>query len=292
MGRQISPRYTIQVSAPPQVESINLRYRYPEYLGREDKEVPFGGDITAVEGTEVTLTVRPDKALETAHLVLASGEKIALDIDTTGEGWATTLTLAESDSYHIALHDLEGVANAYPSEYRIEAHPDTAPEIRVRQPRGDREVLSLEEVPFAFDVVDDHGIFDYGIEYVIAGRDPVRVAMSEGQDALREVVGAHELALEELAVQPGDLITWAVWANDAKPGRADYEILSDPFFLEVRPYTRRFRSPGKRWERDCHCAAWPPRENRRGHANGRSGSPDSPRGGDLHESGGGRPRAA
>lgn len=241
VGKQTSPRYEVTVQTPPALESITLTYNYPDYLGEPDRVVPFGGDITGVEGTQVTLVARSNKPVATAALVYATGKGLSLDPSDDGRTWSTTLTLTESGRYHVALEDDGGARNTYPDEYQIEVQNDAAPEIQVRLPRGDSEVLALEEVDFAFSVHDDFGVADYGIEYTIAGQDPVRVPLHEDGRALREIVGEHLLALEETGVAVGDLITWAIWADDRKPGRLPYEIMSDPYFLEVRPYTRRFR---------------------------------------------------
>ncbi len=241
VGKQTSPRYEVTVQTPPALESIQLTYDYPDYLGEPDRVVPFGGDITGVEGTKVTIAARSNKPVASAALVYATGKGLALEASEDELLWSTTLILSESGQYHVVLQDEAGVENSYPDEYRIEVQADGPPEIQVRLPRGDSEVLALEEVDFAFSVKDDFGVSDYGIEYTIAGREAVRVPLHADGPSMREIVGEHLLALEETGVAVGDLITWAVWADDRKPGRLPYEIMSDPYFLEVRPYTRRFR---------------------------------------------------
>lgn len=241
VGTQASPRFNVTVNEPPAVESIQLRYTYPAYLEKEPRVVPFTGDITGVEGTTVAFEARSNKSVSDARLVFGSGEEVVLEGADQGIVWRTELVLDDSDTYHVALRDGTGMDNAYPEEFSIDVQRDRPPEIQVRQPRGDSEVLALEEVDFAFSVEDDFGVADYGIEYTIAGHDPVRIALNEDRGALREIVGNHLLELEELGVAPGDLITWAVWADDRKPDRLPYERLSDPYFLEVRPYNRRYR---------------------------------------------------
>lgn len=240
VGEVVSDWYTIHVSRPPGVNSIQLQYDYPEYLGMAPKVVPFGGDIAAVEGTRVTVRAEANKPLQSATLVLDSGEELPLA--PLGSGlWEAAFVPAVSGSYHLALLDEDGEGNPIPEEFTIEVQPDKPPAIRVRFPRGDSEVLALEEVPVAFEVEDDFGIVGYGIEYAVAGREPVRLALNSGEALSQELAGAHLLALEEMGVTGGDLITWSVWAADNKPDRETFEISGDPFFLEVRPYVRRYR---------------------------------------------------
>jgi hypothetical protein len=240
VGGVESARFELRVHRPPAVESIHARYTYPAYLGIEPASVPYSGELDGVEGTRVTLRVEANKPVESVRLLREAGEELALS--RAGENhWETTFELTVSDTYHLTLRDVEGNENPDPEHYTIRVTPDNPPELRVKYPRGDAKVLALEEVPFAFEVEDDFGIDGYGIEYTLAGKEPVRLALNTPGQTIQEAVGEHLLALEELGLAEGDLITWSVWATDKKPGRADYETSGDPYFLEVRPYTLRYR---------------------------------------------------
>ncbi len=240
VGGVASERFEIRVHRPPAVESIHARYDYPAYLGIEPASVPYSGELDGVEGTRVTLRVEANKPVESVRLLREAGEELALN--PAGENnWETSFELTVSDTYHLVLRDAEGNENADPERYAIRVTPDNPPELRVKYPRGDAKVLALEEVPFAFEVEDDYGIDGYGIEYTLAGKEPVRLALNTPGQTLQEAVGEHLLALEELGLAEGDLITWSVWATDKKPGRAIFETSGDPYFLEVRPYTLRYR---------------------------------------------------
>ncbi|PCJ62675.1 MAG: hypothetical protein COA73_06225 [Candidatus Hydrogenedentota bacterium] len=52
--------------------------------------------------------------------------------------------------------------------------------------------------------------------------------------------GHHDFPLEDLGLEVGDFITWTIWARDNKPDRDEYEVLGDPYFLEIRPFKKRF----------------------------------------------------
>ena len=74
-------------------------------------------------------------------------------------------------------------------------------------------MTSLDEIPFEFDVSDDFGLQSHGIQYEVAGQDPVRVALS-GADPLGSTsAGRHTLQLETLELTPGDLVTCTVPPN-------------------------------------------------------------------------------
>jgi len=132
-----------------------------------------------------------NKKLTEASLVLASGGRIALS-EATSAVWTGRLTVTEDDEYHIEATDLDGRTNEYPAIYDITALPDEPPDVRISFPRGDDEVLAIEEIPFAFEVSDDFGLESYGLQYEVAGREPVRLACERH---LSDLEHGHERGL-------------------------------------------------------------------------------------------------
>lgn len=240
VGSYRSDVYTLSVWTPPEVVSIGLLYRYPDYLEMEDRDVPYGGDITAPEGTEVVVSVTVNKALEKASLVLDDGEEMALE-NSDDAVWEGTLSITENGTYEVALRDADGEENEYARAYKITAKVDQPPRIQVRFPRGDDEATAIEEVAFGFSIKDDYMLTDYGLQYEVAGRDPVRMSLKMETARIESAEGEYPMALEGLGLAAGDFITWTVWAEDGKPGRSEVETLGDPYFLEIRPFERLYR---------------------------------------------------
>ena len=241
VGSYRSDVYTFSVWTPPEVVSIGLLYRYPDYLEMEDREVPYGGDITAPEGTEVVVSVTVNKVLEKAALVLDGGEEMALK-KSDDAVWEGVLSITENGTYEVGLRDVEGEKNEYARAYKITAKVDQPPRIQVRFPRGDDEATAIEEVAFGFSIKDDYRLVDYGLQYEVAGRDPVRISLKTETTRIESAEGEYPMALEDLDLAAGDFITWTVWAEDGKPGRSEVENLGDPYFLEIRPFERLYRN--------------------------------------------------
>ena len=240
VGSRRSPSYRISVWMPPEVEAIDVRYRYPAYLGLAPREIVDGGHITALKGTEVELEVTVNKELAEAELALESGGLVAL-AQSAPQVWTGKLVIERDDMYRIVLRDADGNANELPMRYRIAASEDEPPELQVHFPRGDTEATALEEIGFSFVVKDDYGLGSYGLEYEVAGRETVRLALGSGDtEGTTEREGEYLLALEELDLRAGDLVTWTLWAEDYKPGRSAYETLGDPYFIEIRPFYREY----------------------------------------------------
>jgi len=239
LGRYRSDMYKITARIPPRMEAINLTYHYPEYLGLDDQEVPNSGDITAVEGSEVDIEVEVNKKLQSAALVLASGSRIELE-ERMDALWAGRIEVAADDKYHVDLTDLDGEGSEFELVYDITALPDQPPSIKIQFPRGDDEVTALAEVPFDFEVDDEFGIDSYGIQFEVVGREPIRFAMDTPETRQTAAEGRHLMMIENMGLEPGDFITWTVWAKDRKRDRSPYEELGDPYFLEIRPFRRSY----------------------------------------------------
>jgi hypothetical protein len=243
VGNLQSETFTITTWSPPKTEAINLTYTYPDYLNRPEEHAPNSGPITAIVGTRVAIDVDVNKKLKEAALVFDDGTRMPLT-EASGARWTGELVVATNGRYQVDVIDLDGRSAEYQPHYEIKALPDDPPKVRISFPRGDDEATSLEEIPFAVEVSDDFGIESWGIQYEVAGREPVRVPLSgtspvEGAPLLKES-SEHLLTLEDLELSPGDLVTWTVWARDFRPDRDEYAELGDPFFLEIRPYRRTF----------------------------------------------------
>lgn len=231
-----SDTYQITVWTPPEVETINLTYDYPEYTQMASREEPNSGNITALEGTIVEMDVVVNKPLSRAELEFDTGEIVPLTASGDATLWETTLTIDRSDKYRVLLYDLEGESSEYNPEYFVAMLRDRAPEIDIDFPRGDNEVTLLEELSFDFSVTDDFGFNEFGIQYEVAGKDPVRIPLSTNDELVRASEGHHEIELDDLDLEVGDFITWTVWAKDTHPSRGEYEDMGDPFFFEIRPF--------------------------------------------------------
>ncbi len=242
VGEEASPSYRLTPTLMPELIALDLVYHEPAYLGRPPRTVPHGGDITALEGTEVEVQATVNKALASAAIVLDSGRRIAMSrVDE--RGWQGRLTLTQDDAYHLELLDRDRNAAPYLETYKITVRKDQAPLVKVRFPYRDLEVSPLDEVSFEFQVDDDFGLAAYGIRYQVADRKPVDVTLSKPlPQGKTTIVDSHRLMLETLDLAPGDLLTWSIWGRDRKPNRDQLEQMGDPYFLEVRPFKRLFRA--------------------------------------------------
>ncbi|MHB9006123.1 MAG: coiled-coil domain-containing protein, partial [Limisphaerales bacterium] len=236
--------FQVTVFEVPRLERADATVTFPEYTGAPPRQVPDTRRISAVEGSTLAMTFQLNKAVTSARLVARGGDgtTIPLEVETNRPlANLRSFPLTTSQTYDLRLVDADGRTNKVPAPFVFEAQKNRLPELRVAQPRGDTRPSPLEEVPFEGTVMDDFGVPAYGFAYTVAGRETTLVELG------REVTGKekrpfqHLLRLEELGLQPDDLVSWFLWADDIGPDGQIRRTTGDLFFAEVRAFDEIYR---------------------------------------------------
>ena len=236
-GPLTSPTYEVGVAHAPRVKRIDVEYTYPAGLGLPPRIETDGGDIYAPPGTDVRVRVFTDRPAATGEMTLGDGKRLALTTDAPTE-LSTSLKVLDDNSYRVSLVDREGVGNGGETEYFIRTLDDRPRDVRILKPASDRSVTRLEEVDVEAQAEDDYGVDRLELVYTVRGTEKVVPLPIARRSAL--VNGRHTLFLEDLDVQPGDVVSYYVRARDLPRGTRPNEARSDMFFLEVKPYEQEF----------------------------------------------------
>ncbi len=239
-GASHSADYTVTALTAPRVTQIELHYEYPSFTRLAPRDEVGGGDIFAPEGTRVRVRVHADKPVRSGALAMGSGTTAALS--QAGEkALETTIQLAKNDSYRIALSDADDLRSSGETEYFIRLMDDRPPAVHIVRPEGDQQVTPLEEVSIEAQAEDDHGIARLELVYAVAGGASKVVALGGNATSDPKIrAGTHVVAVEDLNVQPGDVISYYARARDVSRGKRSTETRSDMYFLEVRPFSEEF----------------------------------------------------
>ena len=233
-----SPAFRIAVADLPSVKRIDLEYRYPEYTRLSPHRVEDGGDIAAVRATRVRVDVTPTIATTTGRLVLDGKDTIPLTAADSGrlEG---VITVSRSGFYKVELADAAGRYVPASLDYAIDMLDDGAPSVSITKPGRDAKVSSLEEVFIEARAEDDFGVQRLELVYSVNGGESKTVGLHRGR-GLKEVSAGHTLYLEEMTLEPGDVISYFARATDADRAGGK-TATTDIYFLEVRPFNREYR---------------------------------------------------
>ena len=242
----LSPTFRIEVEDVPYVGRIGLRYRYPEHTGLSPREVEDGGDIAAVAGTVVELTVIPTVPAAAGVVRMEPGPiEISLEVpeapgdSPTGAGaevLTATLRLSESGSYRVALAGPDGNLRTASRDYLVEVLEDLPPIVRFLRPGRDTQANPVEEVFTEVLAEDDYALRRVEMRVSVNGGEETREVLASG-GARDEIQSGHTLFLEEHDLVPGDLVSYYAVARDGAGG----EAATDIFFIAVRPFDRTYR---------------------------------------------------
>ena len=242
-----SNTHALRVIDHPAVRRIDLTYTFPSYTGMQPQTLENEGDISALKGTRVDLKISLTSPAESGRLVFADGSLVQL-ARSAEKTFSGSLTLKESGSYVVQL-GLSGTGTAAGSrEYLIEVLEDAPPRVTITKPLRDVRATSVEEVFAELKAEDDIGLGRVDVRYSVNGEPEKTVALYGGRPRLSSVTGTHTFFLEELGLQPGDVVSYYGMAADNNSLTGSGTSTSDMYFIQVRPFEQRYmqsqQSPG------------------------------------------------
>ncbi|MGH7500206.1 MAG: DUF4175 family protein [Longimicrobiales bacterium] len=232
--------YTITVADIPYVSSLRLEYHYPAYTGLEPRTVENGGDIAALPGTTVKVFATTTLPVASGQLVVEGREPAAMTVTSNSE-LAGDVHVSKDGFYHIELPGPDGKNVTGSPQYTIEVLDDMPPTVSFTKPGSDTRATPIEEVFIEAKAEDDYGISKLDLVYSVNGGEEKTIPLMDSRGTLPEVVAGHTFFLEELSLQPGDLISYYARATDNNSAGRRKDATSDIYFLTIRPYELNYR---------------------------------------------------
>jgi hypothetical protein len=237
-----SETYQVKVFEFPEVRRTDAKLVFPAYTAIETKVVEDIRHVTAVEGTELTLTFHLNKEVAEAKLVDEKGEITAIKPLSEGTNlYASTFTLADSHRYKVQLKDKEGRASKVPAEVVVNVTRNKPATVAMTQPSRDVRVSPVEELTLRAVVDDDFGVVRHGLGYSVAGEELKEVELAGPKPSGKKIKAEHLLAFEAMKARPDQLVTYFFWAEDIGPDGQPRRTSGDMFFAEVRHFEEIFR---------------------------------------------------
>jgi hypothetical protein len=238
-GDAVSRWFMLKSVPRPYVMVFSKKYIYPKYTGREPLLVSEeAGDLSALFGTEVELSIRLDQPVATASLHLMTETKTN-DVDFAQSGgavgageateWSLSLPVTESGAFTVHVKTAGGLDNKFRPEYSINARPDLVPTIKVTEPKGEIIARPEDILPVVGEASDDVGLEK--IEQLIkVNQQPWTTNALKLAEALgTNVTFKLDWDLLKLAAKPGDMVMTKLAVVDLKGSRAE----SSPVRLKV-----------------------------------------------------------
>ncbi len=260
-GSEQTRWYKVDVFDYPALEKADATLDFPKYTGLEEKHVEDTRSITAVEGTQTTLSFHLNKPVAEAKLMPALiAEKtpttspaamgpaptpvpatapaaIALTVDPKDPTlYTATMDLKHSEVLHLALRDADQRTNRDQAQLTINVTVNKPPDLKMVTPGRDVNASPIEELAVKATVWDDFGVTRAGITYSLAGQPPTDVIIAQNIPGNDRQEVAHVISLEKLKAEPDQLLSYNLWVEDIGPDGKPRRTMGDMFFAEIRPF--------------------------------------------------------
>jgi len=234
--------FTIDVADLPYVERLELEYVFPAYTGLPSQKVENGGDIAVLRGTTVRARVHATLPSAAGRIVQSDGGQSTLAPDSDG-ALAGSFQVTDNGSYHVELQGGSGaLVNASP-QYTIDVLDDQAPTVAFSKPGRDLRPTNIEEILVEAKADDDFGVRQLDLVYSVNGgaERSIRLA-GPGSRPLKEISATYTFFLEEMSLQPGDVVSYYARAADNDAIQGPKTAASDMFFLQIRAFRKDYRA--------------------------------------------------
>jgi hypothetical protein len=235
-GDVVSKSYQIEVIAAPAIEIDRIEYEYPQYTQLENRTETNARDVSAVEGTKVTIRAIANQPIEHARIEfeLAGQEPLTMQIDGN----------SATRSFHLKYRGVDGLSpdrgryrirfttaadsnnpgqdNPDPVDHYITIKPDLAPEVEFVYPR-EREVqvplggeLSIEVAA----VDRDFGLSSVRLQATRLDKTIVDVLLLDAK-RVDPFDGKFRFVPSELGLKDEDVVLYRAVASDTKEPQAN-----------------------------------------------------------------------
>ncbi len=255
-GDARSNERSIEIVRRPQVDSLQIAYRLPPYAGSEARSAQeSNGEIAALPGTTVEMTLVATKPLREAVLRTESGALIELLKGKDATIWNGSFVLW-SDAiakqphevgiegrfvkaptrYQVRLVDTDGYDNGDSLWRSVTLVKDQPPQVTITKPGKDVQLRPSESLEIAVTARDDFGLATTKILFRINDDSTVRelASFKHDGDLLREASETKRLEFGKgaggVSFKAGDLIQY--WATTS-----DRNHITGPGITESRRYS-------------------------------------------------------
>ncbi|MCA9241263.1 MAG: hypothetical protein KDA37_13730, partial [Planctomycetales bacterium] len=211
----------VEIAQRPRLTEVRFKATPPEYTKREPLvETTLPGRARLVEGSTLEIALKSDIELSSMQLDFGPGGNVSLKPDDDGwRRWRTTVT--DDFDFSVLLTEPHGLTNRRPPHCRVSVYQDRAPSVKILSPSPDTAVRPDDEVKIHFAAEDDFAVeraelIVYGEQNEQGEREvlkaiPIDLGEMQGQTSVR---GSVSLPLEELELETGDSISYAVRVHD------------------------------------------------------------------------------
>lgn len=158
-----SEEYQIKVIDHPVIRSLDVKVISPAYSGIPISQQKDNGNISALIGSTVQISLLSNKELKSAVIEFEDSAKIKLNSENNFV--KGSFRIHKDNSYIITVTDLYDNDNLQPVRYFIKAMYDSDPAIEMVYPKQDLNLANDNRVPVEVKINDDYGFSRLTLNY-------------------------------------------------------------------------------------------------------------------------------
>lgn len=226
-GDGTSPVRQVTVVDRPTVEAVEVTVQWPDYTGRAPES--FTGenalDVRAVQGSTLTVNIRPSEEATTSQLRIERDRETSLTPLELNDDRLATLaveSITEPFIWSVELTDRHGFENTDREAHRITVLEDGRPQVRLIAPDNSMAVYPSEAIPLTIEADDDFGLKTVELTYrknpnPDLPQPPERLPLVTVDDAeiKTRLTESTTLRASDLGAMPGDVLEVEAEASDA-----------------------------------------------------------------------------
>jgi hypothetical protein len=240
-----SDKFKITVLERPLIRSLRLKVSPPSYTNLPPRVLDEGtGDVRGYPGTKIDLELTSSKPLTSATMVFNDNSRLTMK--NLGTSAAAALTLKKNSTYHLLLHDENGLTNSDPVEYSLTIVPDEHPTAEILFPGKNLNLTENMKIDLFIRIKDDFGFTKLRLAYRLAQSryelpqeefSFIDIPLSPQSQNSADV--RYAWSLTNLHLVPEDVVAYyvEVFDNDniagPKSGRSETFLLRLPSLEEV-----------------------------------------------------------
>ncbi len=211
----VSDTFYIKVYELPIIDDLQVSYEYPAYTAlKPEIQKNAGGNIKALIGTRVTLSITANNPIENAEIFFSDGEYE--EMDRLGRSsFRSNFNVENNGNYHFGLEDILGNRSRKITR-SITAVPDRKPEIKIISPGRDTLLTQNMLLPLSIFATDDYGLQNMKLHYYI-NNDDEHVVPIVNTISSNTITHEYIFDLNKSILIPGDKVTYWVEITDNSP---------------------------------------------------------------------------
>jgi hypothetical protein len=231
-GSFTSPPGHVAVVPSPAIGKLSLLYQFPNYTGLSPRTQEGGGDIQALPGTQVQLSMQSNVPLTRGVLRFDDGNELPLDIAETA--MRGEILVMKEGSYVIEVEDTHGLKNLQPPRYTVQILPDQHPTVSIRQPTDGQEVDETTVLQVRYDAEDDFGLQDAALVYFGPGSTERRIPLRRGRFDHSRVQETFGWDMQQWPLPASDTVQFFIEVYDNDTISGPKKGVSPTITLKVR----------------------------------------------------------